>query len=168
MELYFYYIKSDYIDYLKNCELSERGYTCVPNMHYASTDKFTFGAVLDIHGIRYFAPVSSYSKKQQDNILLKDKTNKVLGSLRFQYMVPVPKDCIIKVDIKNLPTEYNRVHTSKELAFCRRNREKIFKKANKTYNRVISACDEELLKNSCDFKLLEKSYIDYCKLNGTE
>ena len=91
----------------------------------------------------------------------KTQMNKVLGALRFAYMIPAPKQCIVKLDIQKTPTENSRVHISKELAFCRRNRDKIQKQAQKTYNRVINKENPELTKNSCDFKLLEKSYVHY-------
>lgn len=152
MELYFYYIQSEYIDYLKTYELKTRGFTCVPNAQYWNTNKFTFGAVFEMSGQSYYVPVSSYHKKQEDVILIKDKKNRkngqsiILGSLRFAYMIPVPKKCIIKLDINKLPTEYSKVHVSKELAFCRRNRDKIKTQALKTYNRVISKKYPELTK----------------------
>ncbi|MFR7819423.1 type III toxin-antitoxin system ToxN/AbiQ family toxin [Candidatus Pseudoruminococcus sp.] len=173
MEVYFYYIKEDYVDFLKKYETAKRGFTCVPNAQYWNTNKFTFGAVLEVSGEEYFVPVSSYDKKQQDVILITDKNprnkgNKVLGSLRLAYMIPVPKSCIIKVDINKMPTEYSRVHVSKELAFCRRNRDKIQKQAQKTYNRVVSKQFPELTRNSCDFKLLEQAYVVYCQEQGIE
>lgn len=171
MEVNFYYIKEDYVDFLKKYETAQRGFTCVPNAQYWNTNKFTFGAVLEVNGEQYFVPVSSYDKKQQDVILMtdknpKNKSNKVLGSLRLAYMIPVPKSCIIKVDINKMPTEYSRVHVSKELAFCRRNRDKIQKQAQKTYDRVVGKKFPELIRNSCDFKLLEQAYIIYCQENG--
>ena len=79
---------------MKKYEKDRRSFTCVHNAGYWSAEKFTFGAVLEVNGIQYFVPVSSYEKKQQDVILMtdkyaKDKTkrNKVLGSLRFTYMI---------------------------------------------------------------------------------
>ena len=94
--------------------------------------------------------------------------NKVLGALRFAYMIPAPKQCTVKLDIQKTPTENSRVHISKELAFCRRNRDKIQKQAQKNYNRVINKENPELTKNSCDFKLLEKAYVHYCIKNNIE
>lgn len=165
MDINFYYVDGQYIEYLKECEINSRGYTCVPNVDYWNTKKFVFGAVYEVESKNYFVPVSSYSKPQEDLVLIKEKkTNRILGSLRFTYMIPVPKQCLKKLDINLLPTEYNRVHTSKELAFCRRNREKIQKQAQKTYNRVISKIYPDLAKNSCDFKLLEEAFITY--ING--
>ena len=63
--MYFYYINSDYIEFLKKYEKDKRSFTCVPNAGYWSTDKFTFGAVLEVNGIQYFVPVSSYEKKKR-------------------------------------------------------------------------------------------------------
>ncbi len=173
MDLYFYYIKPDYIDYLKRIEYDKRGFNCVPNMNYWNTNKFTFGAVLEVNSMNYYVPVSSYSKKQQDVILITDKSknkkthsNPVLGSLRFAYMIPVPNSCCIKLDFDKIPTEKSRVHIAKELSFCRRNRDKILKQAQKTYDRVLSGKYLELSKHSCDFKLLENACLHYCIENG--
>ncbi len=134
MEMYFYYINGKYIDYLKRYEKDRRGFTCVPNSGYWNTNKFTFGAVLEVNGLQYFVPVSSYAKKQQDVILITDKKpknqtgkNRILGSLRFAYMIPAPKECITKLEINKMPTDNSRIHVAKELAFCRRNRDKIRK-----------------------------------------
>lgn len=165
MDIYFYYIADDYIEFLKSVEKANRGYTCVPNVNYGISQKFTYGTVMQVNGMNYFVPVSSYNKPQQDLILLRDKKDRsILGSLRFNYMIPVPLQCIQKVDINALDVN-KRVRTSKELAFCRRTREKISKTASATYNRVVNGIDSELLKNSCDFKLLEDAYIIYCHDN---
>ena len=92
MDIYFYYIKEDYIVFLKKFEREQIGHTCVPNIQYKTSNKFVFGAVMNISSMSYFVPVSSYNKKQEDVILIRDKKNRseVLGSLRFAYMLPVP------------------------------------------------------------------------------
>ncbi len=80
MEVNFYYIKEHYnIDFLKKYETAQRGFTCVPNAQYWNTNKFSFGAVLEVNGEQYFVPVSSYDKKQQDVILMTDKNSKNKG-----------------------------------------------------------------------------------------
>lgn len=162
MNIYFYYVNEEYIDYLKDYEYQERGFTCVPNVCYKNTRKFTFGAVMSVNGLNYFVPVSSYSKKQEDVILIKDKKNThVLGSLRFTYMIPVPEKCLVKVDINSFDSAKSKGHISDELAFCRRNRDKIFRKAIKTYERVNSKDNDLLVRNSCDFIILEKACAEY-------
>ena len=161
----FYYVNGEYIEYLKQAENESRGFTCVPNVHYRRTEKFVFGTVLLIDDIPYFAPVTSYSKKQQDLILIKDKkTNKTLGSIRFNYMIPVPRDCLHRLNIADLPTAQSIAHASKELKFCRRSRDKIYKAAKTTYGRVMSRKYPELLKNSCDFELLEQKYYEFIEM----
>lgn len=107
----FYYIDSEYIKFLQNKEIENRGFTCVPNVDYANKTKFTYGVVMEINSdnglkIPYFVPITSYDKKQEDNILIKVKKGGALhtvGSLRFNYMFPVPaiKKCILELDFKD-------------------------------------------------------------------
>lgn len=47
----------------------------------------------------------------------------------------------------------------KEYRFCKKKRRLI----QKTYMRVKNNLDDELTKNSCDFALLEKAYVNYIK-----
>lgn len=166
MDMYFYYVNKDYIEYLKQAEKDFRGFTCVPDVCYQNCNKFVFGAVLSLNDHNYFVPVSSYSKKQQDLILMTDKqdVHKILGSLRFTYMIPVPSECLTKVDINNYK---NRVHISKELAFCRRNRDKIKKQAAKTYYRVNNNIDG-IIQHACVFNLLEEACEKYGTLVAAE
>lgn len=168
MDMNFYYADEEYIDFLKKAEKAARGYTCVPNISYGNAAKFTFGAVLSVNGMNYYVPVSSYSKHQEDAILIRDKNNvaNILGTLRFTYMIPIPKQCCKKVDINAFHSKKSVAHISKELAFCRRNRDKIVKQAEKTYKRVISRENDLLTKNSCDFKLLEQAYTEFCKTHS--
>ena len=49
----------------------------------------------------------------------------------------------------------------KEYRFCKSKLSAIQKAAKKTYQRVVNASDDNLVKNSCDFKLLERAYIEY-------
>lgn len=115
MEIYFYYVNNDYVSFLKEYERKNTGHTCVPNVQYKTSDKFMFGAVMDINRISYFVPVSSYAKKQEDVILIRDKKNKsdILGSLRFAYMLPIPRSCLIKLDINSINNAYSKTHISK-------------------------------------------------------
>lgn len=165
MDIGFYYVDSKYIDYIKKVEIESRGFTTVPNVNYNSRDKFVYGAVLNINNHKYYVPVSSYSKKQQDNVLLKIKSKKqlkVVGSLRFNYMFPVPDECLTKMNYNENGMDKARITlVAKEYLFCKINHSVIVKTARKTYNRVINKVSEELVKNSCDFHLLEKACYNY-------
>lgn len=173
----FYYIDSEYIKYLQNKEIENRGFTCVPNVDYANKTKFTYGVVMDINSengikIPYFVPVTSYDKKQEDNIPIRVKKDKIMhsvGSLRFNYMFPVPaiKKCIKEVDFKNkkYTEDYKRL-LEQEYRYIKKTigPSQIQKQAKATYERVLEGNDENLIKNSCDFKLLERAYLEYLEL----
>ena len=172
LKIQFYCVSDEYIDFIKQYEKNKRGFTCVPNLKYANKDKFIYGSVLTVNGIPYFVPVSSKSNKnQQYNLNI--KIDKVMipftGSLRFQYMIPVPNSCLINLKknehFQNADSLYKAL-VSKELAFCRRNKDKIEKMAQKTYDDFCNKKVGKLENNFCDFKLLEEAYREFCGLTA--
>ena len=166
-KLSFYDIDKDYIDYLQNTEIEKRGFTRVPNMSYEGKEqKFLCGIVLNINDMNYYVPVTSNCKQYKDNIRIvfkDDKYKKVKGSLRFNYMVPAPKEVIKERIINNEPDKKRRMFLQKELEFCNSIQERIYKQAKKTYNSVIKGNDKNLNQNACDFKLLETLAKEYSK-----
>ncbi|MBO6242157.1 MAG: type III toxin-antitoxin system ToxN/AbiQ family toxin [Butyrivibrio sp.] len=165
MKISFYYVDSEYVEFLKDTEINARGFTRVPNVEYANRRKFVYGVIMKIGDINYYVPISSYKKAQEDNILIKIEDHKkqvVQGSMRFNYMFPVPKKCLVPVDFKDSQfTEKEKVVLQKEYKACKKLLSQAQKRANKTYERVLAGENEELVKNSCDFSLLEKAYQDY-------
>ena len=168
MKVNFYNVDKQYIEFLKDFEIQHRGFTCVPNIQYTNNDKFVYGTVLEIGNIKYYVPVSSKTKGKEDDILIKDKNNDVKGSLRFAFMIPIPNSCVSTLIIDDIKDENRKIRISKELAFCRRSKDKIEKQAEKTYHRIVDKVNDKLVNNSCDFKLLEQAYIKYCLDNGLE
>ena len=167
MKLCFYNVDLSYIDYLKKYETNQKGYTRVPNVQYRSgNNKFFYGAVLNINGINYFVPISSKQHNKQDDLPIrtKDKFKREISTLRFAYMLPIPQSCLTYLDISKESNKTRQESLRKELAFCRRNRDKISKQAEKTYYRIINRVSDKLVQNSCDFKLLEKAYNEYVAL----
>ena len=159
----FYRIDENYIDYLQRYEGEKRGITKVPNIRYADRNKFAFGAVLDVNGIKYYVSVSSFDKSQEANILIKvsGDSQEIKGSLRFNYMVPVPEECLSRLVIKDIKDEKYKRLLNKEYQFCQSNADRIQKKAEKIYNMVVSNRKQILTDNSCDFKILEQAYREY-------
>lgn len=51
---------------------------------------------MKVKEINYYVSISSFDKKQEANILIRipGDEKEVKGSLRFNYMVPVPEECI--------------------------------------------------------------------------
>lgn len=85
----------------------------------------------------------------------------VKGSLRFNYMVPVPDECIERLVIKEIKDEKYRLLLNKEYQFCKDNAERIQKKAGRIYEMVITNCKQILTDNSCAFCILEDGYREY-------
>lgn len=158
-KLNFYTVSLDYVSYLKKEEESRRGFSRVPNMDYGDKrkPKFLCGIVLQVNGMDYYVPVSSYKQKKPDNFLIEDRNGRILASLRFNYMFPIPKRLAIERIISKEPDLAYRALLSQELRFCIKNQEQIQKLAARTYRRVILGKDPGLVKNSCDFVFLEEA-----------
>ena len=91
----------------------------------------------------------------------KPHKKEVKGSLRFNYMVPVPDECIEKLVIKDIKDEKYRLLLNKEYQFCIENAERIQKKANKIYKMVKANSKQILTENSCAFHILEEGCQEY-------
>lgn len=159
----FYRINEEYNRFLQRYEKEKRGVTKVPNIRYTDRNKFAFGAVMQVNGMNYYVSVSSFDKKQEANILIRvpGDEKEVKGSLRFNYMVPVPDECIEKLVIKDVEDEKYRLLLNKEYQFCMNNAERIQKKANKIYEMVTTNRKQILTDNSCAFHILEDGCREY-------
>lgn len=159
----FYRIDETYIEFLQAYEKENRGVTKVPNIKYTDRNKFAFGAVMQVNGINYYVSVSSFDKKQEANILIRvpGDEKEIKGSLRFNYMVPVPDECIKKLVIKEIADEKYRLLLNKEYRFCMDNAERIQKKADKIYKMVTANRKQILTDNSCAFHILEAGCREY-------
>ena len=152
----FYDIDKNYVNFLKSFEEK------IPNISYEKRDKFMCGVVLKINNFDYFAPVSSFKKQQRTNFLIKNSKNKEVGSIRLSFMFPVPKELAIIKDFKKEELNYRRL-LNEELSYCNNHSSKIYRKAEFIYNSVCDKTNDIMVKNCCDFKLLEKKSFQYCK-----
>lgn len=159
----FYRIDEKYNKFLQEYEKQKRGITKVPNIRYTDRNKFAFGAVMKINNMNYYVSVSSFDKNQEANILIRvpGDEKEVKGSLRFNYMIPVPEECIEKLVIKDIKDEKYRVLLNKEYKFCVNNIERIEKKAKKIYEMVTTNRKQILTDNSCAFHILEEGCREY-------
>ena len=169
-KLSFYDVNKEYIAFLKKVETDARGFTYVPDMEYNGEQKFLCGVVLDINGFKYYVPVTSYKQRQSENILIvfeHHKYNKIKGSLRFNYMFPVPDECLCERIIKNEPNVVRRMFLNDQLQFCIDNEPRILNQALRTYNVVNKGLNKGLLNNACMFGLLEKACSEYKSKEST-
>lgn len=163
MDLFFYDVDADYVKYLKTTETAKRGFTRVPDIEYGHERKMVCGVVLEMNGYKYYVPVSSYKKKQPNNLLIRledDTFNQVKGSLRFNYMFPVDDHYISKRNF-NKESPGRKEFLRRQWVFCNSITDDIKKMAKETYNRVISGTDSALINAACDFKLLEDAAKNY-------
>lgn len=152
--LKFYDVDRDYVAFLKEYESK------VPNISYAAHDKFICGVVLEIDGRKYYAPISSFSKPQRTNFLLKNSVGRVTSSIRLSFMFPVPDD---KITLKNFSLEeppYRRLLMD-EYKYCNVHEAKIVEKARYVHKSVTQDKNPLMVKNCCDFDKLEAAYDHY-------
>lgn len=162
-KLNFYTVDLSYVGYLKAAENQARGFSRVPDMSYGPQrkPKFLCGIVLQINGFDYYVPVSSYKQQKPDNFLIQTKNGKVVSSLRFNYMFPVPRNLLT---VRTIATESDpayRALLAQELRFCIKNQDTIRRLAERTYKRVQLGLDPGLVANSCDFHLLEQKCNEF-------
>lgn len=77
------------------------------------------------------------------------------------HIIPIPKGLATELIIKNGSNSGRRSLLNKEWKFCIENEVKIRNKARQTYSKVINRVNESVVKNSCDFRLLEQACQTY-------
>lgn len=165
MSLKFYDVDVDYVNYLKEQEKKQRGFTRVPDVVYHGSEKrkMVCGIVLEINGFKYYVPVSS--NKDEDDyslpiILEDDNYNPLKGSLRFRFMIPIEDKYITERDFKK-ETKNREIFLHRQLVYCNKIEPDIKDMAQKTYDEVNCGKDKKLVRKCCAFKLLEKACLDY-------
>lgn len=59
------------------------------------------GIVLEVNGVKYYAPISHKTEKQQTNLQIYDK-GKVISTIRFSFMIPAFDEVLKFKDFKIL------------------------------------------------------------------
>ncbi|WP_295159219.1 type III toxin-antitoxin system ToxN/AbiQ family toxin [Selenomonas sp. AE3005] len=100
----------------------------------------------------YISYLQDYERKHRNgitrvpNILIyihEDK-EKIKGSLRFNFMIPIPPKYLKRLIIKDIQDAKYRLLVNKEYNFCIANKERIEKKARKIYDMVINNQNQKL------------------------
>ena len=63
-------------------------------------------------------PITHYAKEKEHNIVIKIEHNgkiEAVGSMRFNYMIPVPKCCLVPLNFKD-----SSMYNEKEKINCRK------------------------------------------------
>lgn len=170
MNLFFYDVNTEYINYLKSIEIAKRGFTRVPDIEYKNKKKMVCGVVLEINDFKYYVPISSYKIQQKNNILIRlndDKFNPIKGSLRFNYMFPIADEYITQRDFSK-ETPGRAEFLRRQWIYCNSIEKEIADMAQNTYNSVINNHDLSLIHASCDFKLLEEACRNYSEIKNED
>lgn len=147
-----YEIKSEYVKYLGNYQKH------IFSQSNGKERRKYIGIVLEINGMKYFAPLSSYKdkhKKMRETVdFIKIKKYAVIN---LNNMIPVPADQIIELDInkeKDLNYRYLLQAESREV---NRQKSRIRKNAEIVYSHKLHNGNMTVLaKRTNDFVLLEK------------
>ena len=159
-------IDSVYCDYLRKYDA---------RVAYNNADKETrpfIGALININGVKYFAPLASPKKKHLDPKMAKIRDfiridEGRLGGINLNNMIPVTDKNIEDVDLKIRATDNKNVKQYKillinQLQWLVAHDEKIKDKTKLLYDLYIKDRLWESLKSRCcDWKLLEEKCKDY-------
>ncbi|HBY21212.1 MAG: hypothetical protein A2Y24_01110 [Clostridiales bacterium GWE2_32_10] len=157
--LEFYNISAEYVEYLRNFDSK------VSHMKDSKKHRPFVGIILDVDGIRYFAPLSSPKEKhknmknKQDFIKIEDGK---LGAINFNNMIPVHIECCKIIDTNNIQDFQYKTLLRNQLTWCNLNKEKLINLAHKLHRFIINnKVDEKLQCRCCDFRLLEEKCREY-------
>lgn len=151
----FFDVDINYINYLKQYESK------IPNIEYNNSNKFICGVVQKINDLNYYAPISSKTSPQRTSLLIYDN-QRVISSIKFAFMFPVPDDALA---IKNI-SQIRLVDSSyadllqMEYSFCNSHENEIIRKAQSVY-RYGTNPNHHLFNCCCNFTLLEEKYNLY-------
>lgn len=169
MKLNLYSVSDKYIKYLR--QFDDKIYD---NKEDIRTHKRKYlGVVLTVNEFNYYIPMSSPKRSDyidfEKKIIRKDtKTiirihegGRLYGTLRISNMIPVP---IIELEPYMISDEtdlkYKEIILG-ELRYINNNTPKIIKYAKTVYNQKIKNIDIGYIKNTVDFKLLEKKLKEW-------
>ena len=152
-----YEVKSAYIKYLSNYQKH------IFAQNDGKDKRKYIGIVLEIKGIKYFAPLSSYKDKHKkmkegvDFIKIKD-----YAVINLNNMIPVPDSQIVNIDINKEKDPSYKYLLQAESREVNRQKNRIRKNAEIVYrHKMHNGNSTALAKRTNDFELLEKLFMEY-------
>ena len=158
----FYHIKDEYIAFLRQYD---------QRVALNKQQKRPYiGVVVEVDGMRYYAPLTSPKPKHRRMKNGKDfrKINQgAYGAINFNSMIPVTDSALLSFDIEQIPDEQYRRLLQNQYKAVKADRDAIEKTAEKlhtlvlTEDALLSPHDREIKARCCDFALLESVCGDY-------
>ena len=168
----FYFVDDDYIKYLQNEESNLYGSAKTPIMKCPEYHhpKFMCGPLFrGASGFDYYSPVSSYSQQKSANILITNPGDRfpVKGSLRLNYMIPIPREILSRYSIKDINKWDHKLLVIKEYEFIQEFGANIKRFARALYDDIYDQkCSTKLLMNSSRMRFVENRCFSYARDNG--
>ena len=168
------------IKYIRNLAAVDDNVMSVSPQNNKDTRPF-LGIIIVCNDKEYCVPLTSPKakhismKNREDFSRIIDKKGKIIGALNFNNMIPVTKDVITLLDIRESPSDsYTECGRKKimnvQLDWCNDNRDIIIRKANKLYHLVTDTPDKmiNLTRRCCNFKKLETVLEKYIAKSNDE
>lgn len=158
--LQFYEVDPDYIDYLNEDGGSQMMHNKQTNQRHS---RKYIGIVLEIDGLKYVAPLSSFKPKHARMKPALDMFKiQQFGVININNMIPVCDEVIHKVIFKNLKDRKYADLLMEEYRIISKHQDLIRSKAERVYAHKLENGDETSLGRRCpDFKQLEKLCEEY-------
>ncbi len=176
-KLIFYNVSDDYINYLRKYGDEK----VLFNKPEDRTRPYV-GFVLKINDMDYLVPLSSKIRKTNEvttvipntftetQKIQNEKEKKFpdkIATIKFNCMIPIFPDVIKKIDLEEIAKDEDGENYKnlliKEIIFCSDNRDKIIKKAEKTYKifNENKPYMRGIVESCCNFKVLEQKCKEY-------
>lgn len=164
MNFSFYTVTTAYCDFLRKAD---------PRVPYTMDKKSIrpfVGIVFSVNGFHYYAPLTSpkpkhlHMKNQIDFLKIKDGE---WGAINFNNMIPVPLQCLKKVEIRisetDTKSEINYMNLlSNQLSWCNSHKDTILRLVEKLYSTIVQGTAWGVLaERCCNFSLDEQQCLRY-------
>lgn len=160
----FYHIADEYIEFLKSYDSK------VPENKNESRPYV--GVVLEINGVKYYAPFSSPKnkhKKMHNGKDFRKIANGLYGAINFNNMIPVVDEALKYIDIGKVEDERYRNLLNHQYQAILSDSKQIEKTAEALHTLIfkndaeLSAYDKKVKLRCCDLRLLEQVYSEYAE-----
>lgn len=161
-DMKFYNVKDDYIRFI-------REYDNKVAVNKRESRPYV-GIILEVDGIKYYAPFTSPKPKHQKMRNGKD-FRKIhdgkYGAINFNNMIPVPDEAVLLMDIDNEPDEQYRRLLQNQYRSVKKDTDAIIKTARNLRTLVLkddselTTYDRNIKTRCCNLALLESVYKNY-------
>lgn len=167
--LSFYIVDSAYCDFLRKTD------PCVPYTMDKKARRPFVGILLEVHGVKYYAPLSSPKPK---HLTMKNQVDFIkidggqYGVINLNNMIPIHNNSVTVVNptIQAGDSSADIIYKNllaNQLTWCNAHKTDILDKALKLYRMITSGKGyPQLISRCCNFTLDEQKLGEYSKLKG--